>query len=56
MQLFTSIVLLEELAEVLIRPASSKRLAIIGLTASQMLADYVNSVDLVAPLAVPATQ
>lgn len=53
-ELFTSAVLLEELAEILIRPVPAKRLAIIGRTARQVLADYVNAVDLVMPLAVPA--
>jgi uncharacterized protein len=54
MQLFASIVLLEELAEVLTRPVLSKRLAVIGLTARQVLADYIDVVDLVAPSTVPA--
>ncbi len=52
-QLFTSTVLLEELAEVLLRPVPAKRLAIIGRTARQILADYVDAVDLVTPLATP---
>ncbi|HEU0156789.1 MAG TPA: putative toxin-antitoxin system toxin component, PIN family [Stellaceae bacterium] len=53
-ELFTSAALLEELAEVLIRPAPAKRLAAIGRTARQVLADYVDAVDLVTPLAVPS--
>ena len=49
--LFTSTVLLEELAEVLIRPMSAKRLAILGRTARQVMADYADAIDLVTPLA-----
>jgi putative PIN family toxin of toxin-antitoxin system len=52
-ELFTSTALLEELAEVLIRPMPAKRLAIIGRTARQVLADYIEATDLVTPLAVP---
>jgi putative PIN family toxin of toxin-antitoxin system len=52
-ELFTSTALLEELAEVLLRPVPAKRLAIIGHTARQVLADYVDAADLVTPLAVP---
>ncbi len=52
-ELVTSTALLEELAEVLIRPAPAKRLAVIGRTARQVLADYVDAADLVTPLAVP---
>jgi putative PIN family toxin of toxin-antitoxin system len=52
-QLFTSTVLLEELAEVLFRPFSIKRLAILGITTRQVLTDYVDAVDLVDPLVVP---
>ena len=54
-QLFTSTVLLEEFADVLLRPVPvNKRLAILGMTARQVLADYVDAVDLVTPLSVPA--
>jgi putative PIN family toxin of toxin-antitoxin system len=52
-ELFTSTALLEELAEVLLRPAPAKRLAAIGRTARQVLANYVDAADLVTPLAVP---
>ncbi len=51
--LFTSTALLEELAEVLMRPALVKRLAALGRTARQVLADYIEAADLVTPLAVP---
>lgn len=50
-ELFTSTTLLEELAEVLLRPVPAKRLAIIGRTARQVLADYLEAADLVTPLA-----
>jgi putative PIN family toxin of toxin-antitoxin system len=53
-ELFTSTALLEELAEVLLRPAPAKRLGLIGRTARQVLADYVDVADLVTPLAVPS--
>jgi putative PIN family toxin of toxin-antitoxin system len=53
-ELFTSTALLEELAEVLFRPAPAKRLAAIGRTARQVLADYVDAANLVTPLVVPA--
>jgi putative PIN family toxin of toxin-antitoxin system len=52
-QLISSTVLLEELTEVLMRSSASKRLAIIGNTASQVLADYVEAVEVVAPTSVP---
>ena len=52
--LFTSIALLEELAEVLLRPMATKRLALIGRTARLLIADYVETVDLVAPQEVPS--
>ena len=52
-ELFTSTALLEELAEVLLRPVPAKRLTIIGRTARQVLADYVDAAGLVTPLAVP---
>lgn len=52
-QLFTSAALLEELADVLTRPSPAKRLALIGKTAREVLADYVDAVELVEPLTVP---
>lgn len=52
-QLFTSAALLEELAEVLLRPAPAKRLAAIGRTAWQVLADYIDGANVVTPLTVP---
>jgi uncharacterized protein len=53
MELFTSAALLEELAEVLTRPIMTKRLAVLARTARQVLADYLEIVDPVTPLAVP---
>ena len=38
-ELFTSTALLEELAEVLLRPIPAKRLTIVGRTAREVLAD-----------------
>ncbi len=52
-QLFTSPVLLGELGEVLIRPSPSQRLSLIGRAAHEVLADYIDAVDLVTPLLVP---
>lgn len=49
-RLFTSGVLLDELAEVLTRPSAAKQLALIGKTAQAVLADYLGAVDVVAPV------
>lgn len=51
--LFTSPALLDELADVLTRPSATKRLAIIGRTAREVLADYVEAVEVVEPEHVP---
>ena len=51
--LYTSPVLLQELAEVLARPAASRRLAAIGTTAGDVLIDYLEAVDLVEPAEIP---
>lgn len=53
-QLFTSPVLLEELGEVLNRPSPSQRLSLIGRAAHEVLAEYIDAVDLVTPLSVPS--
>ncbi len=53
-ELFTSTARLQELAEVLVRPTPAKRLASMSRTARQMLADYVDAVELVRPLAAPS--
>ena len=52
-RIFTSPALLDELADVLTRPVPVKRLALIERTARQVLADYIEAVELVAPDQVP---
>jgi putative PIN family toxin of toxin-antitoxin system len=52
-QLCTSPVLLEELADVLSRQSATKRLAIIGKTVREVLVDYVEAIELVEPAEVP---
>jgi putative PIN family toxin of toxin-antitoxin system len=52
-QLYSSTALLEELTDVLTRPSATKRLALINNTAAQVLADYVEVIELVAPTDVP---
>lgn len=52
-RLFTSPALLDELANVLTRSSATKRLAIIGQTAREVLADYVEVVEVVEPEHVP---
>jgi putative PIN family toxin of toxin-antitoxin system len=53
LQLFSSPVLLEELTDVITRPSFSQRLNSIGKTVRQVLADYVEIVELVEPLDIP---
>jgi putative PIN family toxin of toxin-antitoxin system len=52
-QLYSSSALLEELADVTSRPALAKRLSVIGKTAPQIFADYLEAVELVEPVGVP---
>jgi putative PIN family toxin of toxin-antitoxin system len=52
-RLFTSPALLDELTDVLTRLSAAKRLAIIGKTAREVLADYVEAVEVVEPEHVP---
>lgn len=52
-RLFTSPALLDELADVLTRPSATKRLAIIGRTVREVLADYVAAMEVVEPEHVP---
>jgi putative PIN family toxin of toxin-antitoxin system len=52
-QLYSSTALLEELADVLTRPSATKRLALIGRSAREVLADYVEAIDLIEPASVP---
>ena len=53
LQLYSSPVLLEELTEVIARPAFSRQLSAIGKTVRQVLADYIEIVDLVEPIEIP---
>jgi len=52
-QLYSSTSLLEELADVLTRSTTTKRLVLIGKSAAEVLADYVEAVELAEPTAVP---
>lgn len=52
-QIYSSTALLEELADVPTRPSASKRLVLIGKTASEVLSDYVDIIELVEPTSVP---
>ena len=52
-QLVSSAALLGELADVLTRSSATKRLALIGKTAREVLADYVEVIELVEPTSVP---
>lgn len=51
-RLFTSAALFEELADVLSRPHSLKRLATINKTAKEVLDDYASIVEFVQPAAI----
>ena len=53
LQLYSSPVLLEELTEVIARPAFSQRFNSIGKTVPEVLADYIEIVELVEPIEVP---
>jgi putative PIN family toxin of toxin-antitoxin system len=53
LQLYSSPVLLEELTDVIARPSFSQRLNSIGKTVRQVLADYIEIVELVEPLEIP---
>ena len=52
-QLVSRAALLGELADVLTRPSATKRLALIGKTAREVLADYVEAIELDEPTSVP---
>ncbi|NGZ11358.1 MAG: putative toxin-antitoxin system toxin component, PIN family [Nitrospira sp. LK70] len=45
--------LIDELAEVLTRPAAAKRLAVIGKTSREVLVDYIEVVEIVESREVP---
>ncbi len=51
--LFSSDILLAELARVLSRPGPAKRLSTCNVTARQILTDYAQAVDFVSPDATP---
>lgn len=52
-QVYSSPVLLEELIDVLTRPSPASRLDLIGKTAAEVLADYVEAIELIEPVQVP---
>lgn len=52
-QIYTSRALLEELTEVITRPAFSAQLQRIGKTTAALLADYIQIVELAEPTEVP---
>ena len=52
-QLVSSAALQGELADVLTRPSATKRLALMGKTAREVLADYAEVIELVEPTSVP---
>jgi putative PIN family toxin of toxin-antitoxin system len=52
-RLFSSPRLLEELSNVLSRPAASRQLSLIGKAARNVLADYLEIVEVVEPVEVP---
>ena len=52
-RLFSSPALLEELAEVLDRASPTKRLAVIGRSAREVLADCIAAIEIALPLEVP---
>lgn len=53
LQLYSSPVLLEELADVLTRPSASKQLSAIGKAARDVLPDYIAAIELVEPAELP---
>ena len=53
MRLFSSPVLIAELADVLGRRSPTKQLAAIGRSAREVLADYIEAVEVVEPVEVP---
>ncbi|MBX7229850.1 MAG: putative toxin-antitoxin system toxin component, PIN family [Burkholderiaceae bacterium] len=55
LQLVTSLPLLDELADVITRKQFTKRLALIEKSSAQILADYLQVVELVEPVSIPPT-
>ncbi len=54
-QMYSSLPLLEELADVLGRPFCLQRMVLIGITAQPLLTDYASVVELVEPAAITPT-
>lgn len=52
-QLYSSTALIEELTDVLSRDAATKRLALIGRSARDVLSDYIAAIEIVEPVIVP---
>jgi putative PIN family toxin of toxin-antitoxin system len=52
-QIYSSPVLLEELTDVITRPGFSERLSRIGKSAREVLADYLEILELVEPIEIP---
>ena len=52
-QVYTSAALLDELTDVMTRPSITGRLALIGRSAREVLADYIEAIELVEPASVP---
>jgi uncharacterized protein len=53
LQLYSSPVLLEELTDVISRPAFARQLGLIGRSAQEVLADYLEVIELVEPIEIP---
>jgi putative PIN family toxin of toxin-antitoxin system len=53
LQLYSSAILLEELSDVLTRPAANKRLALIGKTHREVLSSYLEVIELAEPTELP---
>ncbi len=53
LKIYSSAALLEELADVLTRRSATKRLALIDKSVREVLADYVEAVELIEPIEVP---
>ncbi|MFL6606200.1 MAG: putative toxin-antitoxin system toxin component, PIN family [Steroidobacteraceae bacterium] len=53
LQIYSSPVLLDELTEVISRPAFAKQLGLSGKSAHEVLADYLEVVELVEPIEIP---
>ncbi len=52
-QIFSSPVLLTELGTVLARPVPTRRLALLGTPAYEVLTQYIRAIELVTPVSIP---